>query len=173
MSNNEFLTKDPLSHNFQRFDRKYLPVTYGSFSSTATQGIPAATPTPIGYDTADIPPVGCGCPLGGSPDITVLESGVYKVLTSVQIDKTTPGVGDIEMWIEVAGSPVPNSATRIAVNQNIESLMTVEWFVTTQSNDTIQIYLQSPVGGFQALAIPSVPPVPAIPSIITTIYQIA
>jgi len=77
------------------------------------------------------------------------------------------------MLTAIERDPSINDAERIAVNQNIESLMTVEWFVTAQQNDTIQIYLQSPVGGFQVLAIPSVPPIPAIPSIITTIYQIA
>lgn len=153
--------------------RQFLPNCYGSFSNTQTVNIPATTATPIGYDTADVPPVRCGCPLGGSPDIDVNQTGVYKVLTSIQVNKTSAGVGDIELWIEVAGSPVPNSATRVAINQNIESLMTVEWLVTAQQNDTIQIYMYSSVAGFQALAVPSAPPVPAIPSIITTIYQIA
>jgi hypothetical protein len=152
--------------------RQYLPVCYGSFSSTQIQLIPATTATPIGYDTADIIPVGCGCPLGGSPDITVVETGTYKVLASIQIDKTTAGIGDVDTWIEVAGVPVPNSATKLSINQNIESLMTVEWFVQCQAGDTIQIYMYSAVAGFRALAVAAAPPVPAIPSIITTVYQI-
>lgn len=146
---------------------------YGSFSSTQTQTVPATTETPLVYDTADLTPVGMTCSLP-SADITITNAGTYKVLASVQCDKTSGGgAGDLEMWVSLNGTAVPNSATRIQINQNTESLMTVEWFVDVLAGQTVSVSLYSSTTGLQALAVPASAPVPAIPSIITTVLRIA
>jgi hypothetical protein len=146
---------------------------YGSFSSTQTQSVPATTETPLVYDTADLTPVGMTCSLPSS-DIVITTSGTYKVLASVQCDKTTGGgAGDLEMWVSRNGIAVPNSATRIQINQNTESLMAVEWFLDIPAGVSLSISLYSSTTGLQALAVPASAPVPAIPSIITTILRIA
>jgi hypothetical protein len=124
------------------------------------------------YDTTDITPVGMSCATP-SASIVVVFTGVYKVLSSVQCDKTTVAVGDLEMWIAVNGTAVPKSATRLAINQNLEALMTVEWFVELTAGDAVSINLASSADGLQALAVPAAAPVPAIPSIITTVVRIA
>lgn len=145
---------------------------YGSFSSTQTQNVPATTETPLVYDTADLTPVGMTCSLP-SADIVITTSGTYKVLASVQCDKTTGGAGDLEMWCSRNGVAVPNSATRIQINQNTESLMAVEWFLDIPAGVSLSISLYSSTTGLQALAVPASAPVPSIPSIITTILRIA
>lgn len=145
---------------------------YGSFSSTQTQTVPATTETPLVYDTADLTPVGMTCSLP-SADITITNAGTYKVLASVQCDKTTGGAGDLEMWVSINGTAVPNSATRLQINQNTESLMTVEWFLDLLAGQTVSVSLYSSTTGLQALAVPASAPVPAIPSIITTVLRIA
>ena len=145
---------------------------YGSFSSTQTQNVPATTETPVVYDTADLTPVGMTCSLPSS-DIVITTSGTYKVLASVQCDKTTGGAGDLEMWCSRNGVAVPNSATRIQINQNTESLMSVEWFLEIPAGVSLSISLYSSTTGLQALAVPAAAPVPSIPSIITTILRIA
>jgi hypothetical protein len=145
---------------------------YGSFSSTQTQTVPATTETPLVYDTADLTPVGMTCSLP-SADIVITNSGTYKVLASVQCDKTTGGAGDLEMWCSRNGVAVPNSATRIQINQNTESLMTVEWFLDIPAGVSLSISLYSGTTGLQALAVPASAPVPSIPSIITTVLRIA
>jgi hypothetical protein len=127
---------------------------------------------PLVYNTTDITPFGVSCATP-SASIVVATTGVYKVLASVQCDKTTINVGDLEMWIAVGGVAVPNSATRLAINQNIETLMAVEWFLELTAGDGVSINLASTAGGLQALAVPAAPPVPAIPSVITTITRIA
>jgi hypothetical protein len=149
--------------------------TFGSFSSTQTQPISDVSATPIVYDTADVTPIGMTCGLPSS-QIVVTDAGTYKVLSSLQCDKTGVGVAPLEMWCDVDGTAVPNSATRIAVNQNIEQVMTVEWFLSLAAGDSVSVQCFSPtpaVIDLQALAVPAAAPVPAIPSIITTVLRIA
>ena len=149
---------------------------YGSFSSTQTQAVNPDFPTlavlPAVYDTADIKPVGVSCAVP-SKDIVIGVAGVYKVLASAQCDKTTANPGDLEMWIAVNGTAVPNSATRLAINQNLESLLTVEWIVDLAVGDEVNVAFASIAEGFRLLAIAASAPVPAIPSIIVTLVKIA
>ena len=148
------------------------PAAYGSFSSTATQVIPAGIASPAVFDTADITPVGFPVPLV-QPNIRVGVSGVYKVLASAQCDKTTVGAGDLEMFLQIGLNPVPNSTTRIQINQNTESVMTVEWIVELEKGDDVFVMFFSSVVGMQILAVPAALTVPAIPSIILTLVKIA
>ena len=172
MSASSLLTSLPKTEVFT----SYLPIAYGSFSSTQTQVVnpafPALAPLPLVYNTTDITPLGVSCATP-SASIVVATTGVYKVLSSVQCDKTTINVGDLEMWIAVGGVAVPNSATRLAINQNLESVMVVEWFLELTAGDAVSINLASTTDGLQALAVPAAAPVPAIPSVITTITRIA
>jgi hypothetical protein len=142
---------------------------YGSFSSTQTQNVTQNTPLPVSHDTQDITPKNIYASLP-TTDIYVRNKGVYKVLTSLQCNKTSGGAGDLEMFIVVSGTPVPNSTTRIQINQNQEVVMTVEWFLELEANDYVRIVLFSATTGLQALAI-SGAPIPDIPSIITTIMR--
>lgn len=148
------------------------PTYYGSYSSTTTQNVTATEPLALVHDTEDIHPSGVYASLP-SADLYVRNRGVYKILTSIQVNKTSGGFDDVEMYISINGTPVPNTATRLNVNQNVESLMTVEWFVQLNANDYINIVIYSASSGFQALAIASATPVPAVPSVITTIFRIS
>lgn len=148
------------------------PPAYGSFSSTQTQVITATVPLPVVHDTADIPPFGVSCVLP-SANMTIGVAGVYKVLTSAQCNRTAALLGDLEMYVAINGVAVPNSATRLNLNQNIEIVMTVEWLLELAVGDDVSIVVYSSVAGQELLAIPAAAPVPSIPSIITTIVKIA
>jgi len=148
------------------------PAAYGSFSSTQTQPLVALTPLPVVYDTADILPFGVSCALP-SATITIGVAGLYKVLASAQCNRTGLLLGDTEMYVSVNGTAVPNSATRLNINQNIETLMTVEWFLELAVGDDVEVVVYSPVADQELLAVAAAAPVPAIPSIITTILRIA
>ena len=163
---------DPLWKLITTATAPFTPV-FGSFSSTVTQPF-AVNPlfTPIEYDTADIPPQGVGC-IFPSPVIDIQTTGVYKVLTSIQMNSTGGGTRTADMWVSVNGVAVPNSATQIAINQNQEVVMTVEWFLALNATDRVAVNATAVVAGPEALAVPAAPPVPAIPSIITTITRIA
>jgi hypothetical protein len=153
-------------------NQPYFSPTYGSFSSTQTQTVAALTDVPLIYDTADVTPVGMTCALP-SADIVVTNAGTYKCLASVQCDKTTGGADQLDLWVSINGTGVPNSATKLQINQNQEALMTVEWFLPLAAADAVSVHLYSPVAGLQALAVAASAPVPAIPSIITTVLRIA
>lgn len=144
---------------------------YGSFSSSVSQDLSSGQILKILYNTIDISASGVYCILP-SPQIYVQSTGTYKVLSSLQCDRTTSGNSTINMWISINNNAVPNSATRVVINQASESLMTVEWFINLNVGDFITIDLYSSTSGARALAIPSSGPVPLIPSIITTILKI-
>lgn len=147
-------------------------VAYGSFSSTQTQPVSDLVATPILYDTEDIAPVGMFN--GPSLDsITVLKAGVYKVLASAQCDNAAVGVLQLDMWLKLGVNNLPNSATRIAINQNQEVVLTVEWIVEVAAGEIISINCLSSAPGPQLLAVPAGVIAPAIPSIITTVVRIA
>jgi len=146
-------------------------VAHGSFSSTQIQVVPAGVASPVTYDTEDITPV--GMTLSSPSSIRIGIPGLYKVLASAQCNKTTVGFGDLEMFPQINLTPVPNSSTRIQLNQNTELVMTVEWLLQLNTGDELFINLFSPVVGLELLAIPASVSIPAIPSIITTVVRIA
>jgi hypothetical protein len=152
-------------------------VAYGAFSSTVTQTLNPSFPTlealTVQYDTADVSAVGLSTDPFPISKIEVVYGGVYKVLASIQLDKSTGGTGEIDMYPVVNGIPVPNSATKLVINQNLEDIMTIEWFLTLNATDIITIECYSPSNGISLLAVPASAPVPAIPSIILTILRIA
>jgi len=148
------------------------PSVYGSFSSDVSQNLTQNVVLELQYNTEDVSSSGVSCTFP-SARIYVQSSGVYKVLSSLQCDKTNGGTGVINMYPSIDGIPVPNSATRVVINQALESLMTVEWFLTLNAGQYITIDAFSTTTGGRALAIPASPPVPLIPSIITTILKIS
>jgi hypothetical protein len=150
----------------------YFSPSYGSFSSTQTQALTSNVVLPVVYDTADVTPVGLTCSLP-SADIVVTSAGTYKVLSSIQADHTALGTGTFQFWVAQNGTAVPNSATQVVLNQNLEQVMTVEWFLDVSAGDTIAVEAYSTSAGQQLLAVAASSPVPAVPSIITTILRIA
>lgn len=147
---------------------------YGSFSSSQTQGIPIGVASPATYNTVDIVPVGVSLVSPGLGSvIRIGVPGVYKCLASVQCDRTAAGVGDLEMFPQIGAAPVPNSTTRVQINQNQEVVMTVEWLLTFNTGDLFNVFFFSSSAGQQLLAIPATVSVPAIPSIILTLVKIA
>jgi hypothetical protein len=128
---------------------------------------------PVTYDTADLTPVGMTCALAPSSDIVITRAGTYKVLSSIQIDRTDLLTGEFQFWVSVNGTAVPNSATSAIINQNLEEVMTVEWFLDVSAGGTVAVQAYSTTAGQQLLAVPASSPVPAIPSIITTVLRIA
>jgi hypothetical protein len=164
----------PSTINLTTVGGSAFPPAYGSFSSRITQNLAVGITTQIFYTDDDIPAVGMFSAIT-SPYLTVNNAGTYKVLSSLQLDKTGGGNAPVDMWIELNDVPVPNSATRLTINQNQEDIMTVEWFVQCVANQRISIvaYDVNGSGDLQALAVPPTVSVPAIPCIITTILRIA
>jgi hypothetical protein len=149
---------------------------FGSFSSTQTQSLVVApNATPLSYNTVDIAQGGVVLS-GATPtaSIYIPGNGVYRVITSVQIDKTSGGgnVGDAFLWFGVNGTAVPNTATKTQITNNTEIVMTVEVLLSLNTGDLISIVGQGATGGEQAVAYVASGIRPTIPSIITIVQRI-
>jgi len=153
-----------------------FPSCYGSFSSTQTQSLALAPAvTSITYNTTDLSAGGVRLN-GATPtaSIYVPGDGTYRVMFSVQLNKTSGGgsTGDVYLWVAVNGTAVPNSATKTAVSNAIEQVMTVEVLVTARAGDLISIQSNATNGGEEALAEVASGSRPAVPSIITIVQRI-
>lgn len=150
---------------------------YGSFSSSTTQNFAVApSVTSITYNTTDI--AGGGLALSGTTptaSIRVPVTGVYRVMFSVQLNKTAGGgpTGDVYIWVAVNGTAVPSSGTKTKVSNTIEQVMTVEVLVSANATDLISIQANATNGNEQALAEAASGSRPAVPSIITIVQRIA
>jgi hypothetical protein len=150
--------------------------SYAEFTSSTTQPITAMIELPITNDTktigtADIVPVG-PFPTSG---MRVNTTGVYKLLYSAQMNKSSGGgADDIDIYLRINGTNVPNTATRVALTQQIEQVLTCEYIESLTAGDVVEFVAYTSVGvSCEILAVPAAPPVPAIPSIITNIIRIA
>jgi len=150
-----------------------FPSAYASYSSTQTQPMTANTVLPIIYDTEDVPPILISCPIPDS-EISVANAGLYKVLTSVQLNRTNAGNSTIVVFPRIDGVAVANSASKININQQEEDIITIEWFLSL-GGKPLQICVFSTDNNDECLAVSADIPngIPAVPSIITTILRIA
>lgn len=176
-SSDSSITITPAGATIDLVDANHFPPAYGSFSSTQTQQInptfPVVNPLLLQYDTQDVSPVGVSLVLPSQSYVEVSTKGVYRVCVSIQMNRTSGGNSEVDMYPEVNGTPVPNSASKFNLNGTEESVLTVEWFLNLNANDQVGINLYSTDGDNEALAVVATPPVPAIPSIILTILRIA
>jgi hypothetical protein len=153
-------------------DMGFTPV-YASYSSTATQSISDSGETTLTYTTVDVESGGISQLAG---QITVPATGIYRVITSVQCNKTSSGIdatGNIFFWFKVGAQDVTNSGTKVIINKAIEEVMTVEVLLSLSAANKISVVAYSTTPGQEALAIPKTDPVPLVPSIITIVQRIA
>jgi hypothetical protein len=148
-----------------------------SFFSNTTQVLANGAETILTYDAKGV----------GSPDITpsgafpatgivVANTGVYKFLFSIQVDRTpaVPATGDFQAYIKVNGVVVPNTNTQIIVNQNIQTINTCEFILSITAGQSVEVGCFTNSVGQQALAVPVSGTTPvAIPSIISNIYRLS
>lgn len=141
--------------------------------STADQTITVGTASLIQHDTVPFS-YGITTTTGPSGSFTVPDTGIYKIIPSVQILGANNGKALI--WLKVNGSNVPDTTTLTAFKQNDEGVITTEYLLSLSANDYIQVYATAlsnnysinyvPAGGVGANAYP------AAPGIITDIFRI-
>jgi sugar lactone lactonase YvrE len=150
-----------------------FPPTYCAYSSSINQPILANTVLPLLYNTEDVPPSLVGCPI---PDSVIVpgNSGLYKVLTRVQLNRVDTGNTTIIVFPRVNGVEVPNSASKIIINQQEANIATIEWFIFIVAGQPLEICVYSTGSSNECLAVARDPPngIPVVPSIITTVLRI-
>lgn len=148
---------------------------YGSFLSSSTQNAGSPNPIPITYSEKTLGNMNVS---GAFPtsQIVIPTTGVYKVLFSAQCDSYS-GQHTLHIFPVVNGTPVADSNTKIKLSANVESCLTVEYFLSLSAGSTIQFYMYGDTPDARIVAFAGdaskTPPIPAIPSIIVTIMQIA
>ncbi len=153
----------------------YYTPAYGSFISTATQTPTANVILPITYNGTAITPLNVAL-FGTVPQyqIQVVNTGVYKFLYSVQVDKG-PGGGataDLNIFISLNGVAVPESNSRTEINNNVSIVLTCEYILALTAGDKLQVDAFTTGTNCSITAYPA-NTIPATPSVITNIYRIA
>ncbi len=153
---------------------------YASFSSNTRQypsdSNPSTNPVAIKYDIKDIGNINPVTSLPSS-QIKIPVTGVYKVLFSAQCD-TSSGNHYLEIWPVINSTSVPNSNTRIKIQSQEENCLTVEYILSFNENDILELYM---IGDNSTNVYietypannTTTPVIPLIPSIILTIMRIA
>ena len=155
----------------------FTPVI-GSFISNTTQYPdpinPTTVPVAISYSSrteGTINVVGSSYP---ASQLVIPVSGIYRFLFSAQCIST--GSNFIEIWPVINGTTLPVSNTRLRVPSNTETCLTVEYIVSFNANDTLQLYMRGDSANIRITVIPgnpaTTPAIPDSPSIILTIHRI-
>jgi hypothetical protein len=159
---------------------------YGSFISVTSQPTVAIDDNPnsvaITYDSRTVGTIDVSSGTFPNSQIVIPVAGTYRVCFSAQCD-STGGTHVVEIFPVINGTSVPNSNTRLRVNAGTETCLTVEYFLSFNANDILQLRMtgDTTVGASNArlLTLPSVagipsgaPEIPAIPSIILTIQRL-
>jgi hypothetical protein len=167
----EFLTATQLAQASQFSFQQ----AYGSFSSSTTQSIAQAPAvSSLTYNTTDL--AGGGVILSGStPTASILipMGGTYRVITSVQLNRSGGGSGEVYVWFAIDGTPVANTSSKTQLTNSVEVISTIEVLLPLFAGQTVSIQANAVGTGDQALAEVASPPRPAVPSIITIVQRIA
>jgi hypothetical protein len=148
--------------------------TFGSFTSNATQ-----TNSNVGnavYMTLNNDEGSNGVSIVSSSQITIARTGRYNLQFSAQLEKTDSGTDEVEIWLVKNGTPVANSATRLAQQGNNEKGVAAwNWLDNaTTANTYYQIAWASTDANMQITAIPSANTLSgvAVPSLIVTVVPV-
>ena len=148
-------------------------LSYGSFSSTTTQGIALNSSASFTYDTTEDSD---GISIITGDKLQVTRTGIYNFQFSAQMLANTGANPDIYIWLRKNGSDVPRTNTRVTFVGGSTSFFIASWnfIVSLAASDYVQLwwYSTSDKPTLQAYNASLSPLVPAAPSLIATLIQI-
>jgi hypothetical protein len=147
---------------------------YASFLSSTTQPVTTVNPVAVTYSERTIGTIGVNGSFPSS-QIVIPTTGVYRVLFSAQCDSTS-GTHYMEIFPVVNSVTVPNTNTRIRLNAATEACLVVEYILSLNATDTLQLFMIGDSTNARLVAITrggGTPVVPDIPSIILNVTRIA
>ena len=146
---------------------------YSSFLSMTTQPVTTVNPVAITYSERTIGTIDVNGTFPTS-EIVIPVTGVFNVLFSAQCDSSS-GTHYLEIFPVVNGTSVSKSNTRIRLNAATEACLVVEYILSFNANDKLQLFMIGDNTNARLLAITrggGTPTVPDIPSIIVNISRI-
>lgn len=150
-----------------------ISLPYGSFSSSATQGI-AATNAAYAITYTDTEATN-GVTLSNSSRINIVEAGTYLISFSA-VGKSAAPNKLLDIWLSVNGTNVARSNTLSKfVGSANERIITVTFIYSFTAGQYFELYMHSDDTGTSlvATAAGANPTRPASPSIITTVNMIS
>ena len=144
---------------------------YGSFYHTASMlNTVPGTPNTMSISTTDL---SSGVVISGSINdkIKFLNSGIYDLQFSAQLDKTSAGADFIiYIWIRQneLNVPISNTAVTTLGGSNAKTVAAWNWFVSASANDYVQIMWASDAADARIQYNASPTYGPAVPSLIVT-----
>jgi hypothetical protein len=147
---------------------------YGNFLSTVSQPNAGATAANvITYNTTDLTR---GVSVVSSSRITIANAGIYNIEFSAQLQKSSGGDDQVDIWLAKNGSNVANSNTTIMLHSN-PGYEVAAWNFLVQANagDYYELYWSSAdtTAQIHAAVAGTNPTRPAIPSVILSVTQIS
>jgi hypothetical protein len=146
---------------------------YASFLSMTTQPVTTVNPVAISYSERTIGTININGTFPSS-EIVIPVTGIFSILFSAQCDSSN-GTHYLEIFPVVNGTSVANTNTRIRINSTSESCLVVEYLLSFNANDKLQLFMIGDNTNARLLALTrggGTPVVPDIPSIIVNIRRI-
>ena len=146
---------------------------YGSFLSSTTQNATTTNPVAITYSERTIGTINVNGSFPNS-EIVIPTTGIFRVLFSAQCDSSS-GTHYLEIFPVVNGTSVSKSNTRIRLNASSEACLVVEYILSFNANDKLQLFMIGSSTNARLLAITGgggTPVVPDVPSIIMNVTRI-
>lgn len=146
---------------------------YGSFLSSTTQNATTTNPVAITYSERTIGTINVNGSFPNS-EIVIPIKGIFRVLFSAQCD-TSSGTHYLDIFPVVNGTSVSKSNTRIRLAATTEACLVVEYILSFNANDKLQLFMIGSSTNARLLAITAgggTPVVPDVPSIIMNVTRI-
>ena len=149
------------------------PVNYGQFYDTTTQTAAAInTAYAMTFNTSSNR-YGVYIDPANTSHVKVTRPAVYNMQFSLQLDKTSGGVGLFYVWGRINGVDIPNSASQVRIQgNNAEIFVAANLFVSMSNGDYFQLMWSVDDTSVQILASAAAAPHPGIPSVILTMTQV-
>ena len=142
---------------------------FGSFYDTTTQTAAVInTAYMVTFNTTDLSE---GVYLGSPTSRIYADTeGVYNFQFSAQLDKTSVGVGVVDIWYRLNGADVANSATRIRIQGiNAETVAAWNFLVRMKAGDYFELAWAVDNTNCEITASPAAAPHPGIPSVLLSV----
>jgi hypothetical protein len=147
---------------------------WGSFWDTTTQvATTAGTPYAMTLNSFDADGIGVSVVSGSR--ITIANAGTYNLQFSAQLDKTTNGTHQTNIWLRKNGTDVPATDTELTLLKDDKLVAAWNFVFEAAANDYYELMWATDDAGLRlyAQAAITTPIVrPAIPSVIVTVTQV-
>lgn len=147
--------------------------SHGAFHHTLTQLSSGANQVnKVIYNTTTLSD---GVSVTSGSRITVVNSGIYNFEFSAQVEKTGGGGDNIDIWIQINGSDVPDTNTRLALSGgSAKQVAAWNFLIQLSAGQYVELCWSSPSAAVQFHAEgPQVTPTrPGIPSIIASLFMV-